>query len=432
MTFGLAVLMQRRHYLWMMVLIAVLVSISFLPGQSQTISETARCANDFVDSIGVVIHLNRKNSAYANYDSIIKPRLQELGVRHVRDGVTQRDTATQRKLMDLATLGIHSTLVMDPRDQPKASDAVDIVKAMPTAVEAVEGPNEWDVWGDLTYREQTFPEGVRIFQAELYEAIKGDRATAALDVLSPTVAFWNNASQLGAVDCDYGAMHSYAGGHPPTRDLNRHWIPSTALICPDKPIIATEAGWHNAIDVPSGQPGISEAAAGKYIPRLYLEYFNRDIRRAYINELIDKWKREDKEGHFGLLHHDGSPKPAFTTLKNLIALLQDEEIEDDFSPAMLSYTMTGETQKVHHTLLQKQDSRFYLILWQEVPSFNLSRKRDISVSSQSVTVTLNTPVRTGVLYENLNSTTPAIQYSHPTSITLEVSDTPLVVELSPA
>lgn len=421
---------RRRQYLLVLLVSTIVACSTVLPGRSQSLSETARSANSFIDAVGVVVHLNRNDSAYSEFDSIIKPRLQELGVRHVRDGVRLEDSETQQKFTDLAILGIKSTLVMDPRDQANASVALDIVKAIPTAVEAVEGPNEWDVWEDLTYQGQPFPDGVRIFQSELYDAIKGDPTTAGLDVLSPTVALWLNASQLGAVDCDYGAMHSYPGGEPPTAGLDWHWIPSTEQICPDKPIIATESGWHNAVDAESGQPGVSETAAGKYTPRLWLEYFNRNIQRVYLNELIDKWETNDKEGNFGLLQRDGTPKPAFTAVENLITLLQDTP--ESFSPGTLNYSMTGETTNVHHTLLQKRDGRFYLILWQEVPSFDLVNQSDISVPYQTVTVTLETAINSAKLYQPLQSTASTAQYNNPGSVVLNVNDAPLVMELAPA
>ncbi|MEA5465660.1 hypothetical protein [Leptothoe sp. PORK10 BA2] len=430
MKYWLSIWNQRWQYLLIFLVSTVVAGITALSSQSQSLSETAHSASSFVDSIGVVVHLNRTNSAYGEYDSIIKPKLQELGIHHIRDGVALNDTVTQAKLSELATLGIKSTLVMDPRDQATASVAVDIVKAMPTSVEAVEGPNEWDVWENLTYKDQPFPAGVKIFQSELYGAIKGDPATAQIDVLSPTVALWANASQLGAVDCDYGAMHSYPGGEPPTAGLDWHWIPATQQICPGKSLIATESGWHNAVSNNSGQPGVSEAAAGKYFPRLWLEYFNRDIRRVYLNELIDKWKSSDKEGNFGLLRQDGSPKPAFEAIKNLVTLLQDPA--SAFSPGTLSYTMTGETTNVHHTLLQKQNGHFYLILWQEVPSFDLSTQQDISVPNQIVTIQLETAITAAKLYQPLQSVESTAQYTSPRSLVLNVNDAPAVLELVPA
>lgn len=420
--------LQRRRYLLVLLVSTVVACSAVLPSQSQSQSETALSANSFTDSVGVVAHLNRLNTAYRDFDSIIKPRLEELGVRHIRDGVRLNDITTQQKFVDLATLGIKSTLVMDPRDQANASVAVDIVKAIPTAVEAVEGPNEWDVWTE-TYQGQPFPEGVRLFQSELYSAIKSDPVTSDLDVLSPTVALWHNAGQLGAVDCDYGAMHSYPGGEPPTAGLDWHWIPATDKICPTKPLIATESGWHNAVSDASGQPGISELAGGKYAPRLWLEYFNRGIQRVYVNELIDKWDNDRREGNFGILRRDGTPKPAFVAIKNLITLLQDKD--EPFSPGTLSYMMTGATTNVHHTLLQKTDGRFYLILWQEVPSFDLSEQQDISVPSQTVTLSLNTAISAAQVYQPLQSVEATLRYNNPQSMVLNVSDEPLVIELSP-
>ncbi|MGB3767439.1 MAG: hypothetical protein WA947_12845 [Phormidesmis sp.] len=402
--------------------------------QVPILPETARSAYSFIDSIGVVTHLSRTDSAYGDYNATIRPRLQTLGIHHIRDGVKLKDTALQQKLADLATLGIKSTLVMDPRDQRNATEAVEITSLIPTAIEAVEGPNEWDIWPDLTYEDKSFPEGVRRFQSDLYGAIKNDPQLASLSVLGPALAFPKNAKKLGAIACDYGTMHSYAGGNQPTTDLKKKWIPAAELTCPDRPIVATEAGWHNDLADKNGQPGISEAAAGKYVPRLCLEYFNQGIRRVYINELIDKWKKSGKESHFGLLRREGSPKPAFTALQNLISLLQDNSQNngDNFSPGQLKYAIRGDIQNVHHTLLQNRQGTFYLVLWQAVSSFNLPDQRDLSVPARPITLDFDTAIRESNLYALLPDLSSTNQSINPTSIPLNVSDMPVVVELIPA
>ena len=43
---------------------------------------------------------------------------------------------------------------------------------------------------------------------------------------------------------------------------------------------------------------------------------------------------------------------------------------------------------MHSTLLQKRDGRFYLALWQELLSWNVKTKSDISVPTRAVTLTL--------------------------------------------
>jgi hypothetical protein len=423
-----------RYYSYILTFVgAVLIVCTTLlvPG-GQTQPEQARSADSFVDFIGVAVHLNYVDTVYGKYDSIIKPRLQELGVRHIRDGFSLEDLSTQEKFKDLARVGIKSTLIMDPRWQRNPSTVVEIAKSVPASAEAVEGPNEWDVWNNLTYNGQPFPTGIRNFQAELYAALKGDPATAHLDVLGPSIALWWNAAKLGNVPCDFGTMHSYAGGGTPTEGLDDKWIPAAQLVCGNKLIVATESGWHTAMnDDTASQRGVSEQAVRKYVPRLYLEYFNRGIKRAFIYELIDLWSDPKQESNFGLLHNSGAPKPSFTALKNLILLLKAPG-ESSLSPQFLDYTLSGNTTHVHHTLLQKQDGRFYLILWLEVPSFNLQNKTDIAVPTQEVTLNLNTPIQVATTYQPIASTTPIQQYASPQELSLRVPDHPLVIELVPA
>ena len=48
--------------------------------------DPARPADAFVDFVGVNTHLGYYDTAYGDYEHILKPRLLELGVRHIRDG----------------------------------------------------------------------------------------------------------------------------------------------------------------------------------------------------------------------------------------------------------------------------------------------------------------------------------------------------------
>ena len=93
------------------------------------------------------------------------------------------------------------------------------------------------------------------------------------------------------------------------------------------------------------------------MPRLFLEYFNQGFPRTYSYEFIDEKAdtTNDPQMHFGLLRFDGSAKPAFTAVANLIQILKDPGAT--FSPAKLDYKMTGALNSVHHTLLQKRDGQ---------------------------------------------------------------------------
>ncbi len=63
---------------------ALLIGTTLYAPEGQAQPELARSADDFVDSIGVNTHLFYDQSVYyQKYGEIIKPKLLELGVRHV-------------------------------------------------------------------------------------------------------------------------------------------------------------------------------------------------------------------------------------------------------------------------------------------------------------------------------------------------------------
>jgi hypothetical protein len=428
---------RSKFYIVTLFFIAWLACVSLFVLSGNSVSEKARSAESFIDTIGVAVHLNYRDTAYRKYEDVIKPRLQELGIRHIRDGVSLRDRETQQKFVDLAKIGIKSTLVMDPRKGLTPSQAVQIAKAVGPSIEAVEGPNEWDLHPELKYQRKNFPRGVRQFQSELYSAIKGDFATAPLNVLSPSMGRPENASKLGKVACDIGVMHSYAGGRMPSHKLDNTWIPKTNILCGTQAIIATECGYHNAKVVGDHQPGVSESAAAKYLNRLFLEYFNRGINRAYTYELIDlkpNLESDRPSYHYGLLRNDGSPKPDFLALKNLLTILKESEKKDAESLPLksLDYSFSRKMNNVHHTLLQKRNGSLYLILWQEVSSFDRKRQVGIAVPNRQVELSLTSSIGKAATYQPLKSVEPIKEYKNPKKLKLEIPDHPLIVELIPA
>lgn len=409
----------------------LLVALTQIISYSRVSTVPIRSANAFVESVGVATHLRYLDTAYARYEDVIKPRLRELGVRHIRDG--GRDPLMFQKLNDLAKLGIQSTLVMDPRDGIAPDNVIsDAINPVLASIEAAEGPNEWDVNRQLTYKGQPFPTGIRQYQNELYNTIKRNPTTARIRVLMPSLAIPFNAPQLGYLETlDAGNMHSYPGGNLPSQDLDTKWIPLTQVVSgKQKPIIATETGWHNAIADPNPpQPPVSENASARYIPRLFLEYFNRNIARTFVYELIDERPASDQENNFGLLRADGTPKTAFVALKNLISLLNDPG--KDFQIQLLKYQLNIKSDNIHYTIVQKRNRRFYMIIWQEVPSFNPQNRTDLIVPEQIVTLSLQTPIQQAIAYQPLTSVTPIWKEINPQILTLRVPDHPLVIELIP-
>lgn len=425
---------DRRKLYFLTTLLITLLACNVPPTSSlSTNQELARSANSFIDSLGIIIKLHRRDTAYSKYDDLIKPRLQELGIRHVREEGRPKHPHILDKLNDLGTIGIKSILIMDPRWHVTPDNAVALAKNITGSIEAVEGPNEWDLHRDLTYKGKHYPQGVRDFQRDLYQAIKKDPATANLPVISASVAKYQEIGQLGKVDCDIANIHSYPrGGKSPTHRMDKKWIPAAKISCDSDAIVATESGYHNAINI----YGVSEQATAKYLPRLYLEYFNRGIKRAYLHQLLDLKSNPQLDNptyNYGLLRYDGSVKPAFVAIKNLITILQDSPTSNTEAPPLdsLDYTLAGETANINHTLLQKQDGKFYLILWQDVLSYDARNQKDKIVASQPVKLILKTKIRKAKAYQPLYSSQSFQEFPNPREIEIEVADHPLIIKLSP-
>lgn len=431
-------------------LILTLFSIS----HSAQAQEPAQTADSFVNSIGVCTHWSYGDTPYGYAYDRVKQLLGEMGIRNIRDGYQPRE-------LDLyKTYGIKTTTIFGPGATPPA-EQIKVLKDHIPAVGEVEGPNEVDIF-HTTYEGKPFPEGPRDYQNDLYAAIKADPATANLGVIALSTAMMGSNLKLAPVrSLDYTAMHSYAGGGTPLSSLAGHevsnMVNSERILGPGavlKRIIATECGYHTALgNTGTAQPGVSEKAQAKYIPRTYTEYFNHGVVREFTYEFLDEFpdyktsEREatNAEACFGLLRHDLTPKPAYTSAKNLLTVLNDANWNTDqqqwetktFQPQSLGITLKGNVQNVHHTLLQKSNGDFYILLWQEVPSFDTRAKQDIANPDVPVTIWINRDIRIAESYRPSLSAAPSplsplITSSQPCTLLVNVPDEVIVVRLVPA
>jgi hypothetical protein len=99
-------------------------------------AESARPADAFVDFFGVNTHLGYYDTAYRDYEGIVKPRLLELGVRHIRDGTFNDEVLG--KYFDLGQHGIRLLFITDPKR------AVERARKLRPVLFAIEGANEPD------------------------------------------------------------------------------------------------------------------------------------------------------------------------------------------------------------------------------------------------------------------------------------------------
>jgi hypothetical protein len=128
---------------------------------------------------------------------------------------------------------------------------------------------------------------------------------------------------------------------------------------------------------------------------LLLAQWNAGIQRTFLYELADD--PSTTPATFGLMDNLGTPRPAFTALSSLLNLLQDPGVP--FTPtASFSYSLSGATSNVEHTLLQKRDGTVFLALWIARPVYDPNAKAALAVPAQTVTVTLPSGTTSAQLY----------------------------------
>jgi len=397
--------------------------------------ELARKSDAFVDSIGINTHFG--NSIYTGGNAYADPRIDAelgaLGIRRIRDH-SWNDEALAKEDGLFNAYGIKATLILGETTRTP-TDLVNLLKAH-AGYEGIEGLNEPDFntrsYNGFTDNPATHDySATKAYQNDMYAAVKGDPFTASRTIYSPAMGSSLNSQYLVPINFDIAAMHSYPSGLEPSNALDTN-ISRMATLRGSKPLASTETGYYNlpAADVGS----IPENVAGKYMLRLYGEYFNRGTTRVYPYELADQGPdTTDKEQNFGLLHFDMSEKPAYVATKNLLNLLKEPNA-GNYSPQSLDYTITSASSlaSVHHTLLQKADGRFYLMLWQEATSYNRTSETEINVAPISATLSFGNTFGLIRMYLPNDSAAEQALYLSTNSINLNILDKMTVVELSQA
>lgn len=368
--------------------LASATSLTFAVGSTLNARPTqAQAADAFVNSVGVNVHFGYYGTSYSSQTPQLISYLGQLNVRHVRDSMVWQGTAPSSPFYQvhdqLGTMGIKTDYILLSPSYPMSQ-----VAAYPSLVndlEAVEPTNEYDASGDPNWAQTITHQ-----QIDLYNQIHGSAETQNITVIAPSLEQPQKASQLGNISAvaDVGNTHAYFGGWNPGNDgtsgeANPAYFINLALVnAPTKPVWMTETGYWSVQAPYYGGDGVGEALMATYSPRLLFQTWLAGASRTYIYELAD----ESSTSFFGLIRNDGSPKPAFYAVSNLLALLNDPGAA--FTPGSLSYALSGASPQVHQLLFQKRDGSYYLALWVEAPGMNGATLQTISVPSQTVQILL--------------------------------------------
>ncbi len=399
-----------------------------------TAPTTAKPSDALVHSIGINVHLSYFQSPYGTgFQSIIKPKLQALGVRHLRDvGSVTSNNGWMGKVYghakELGQMGMKFNYVMRPGESGSYTNVDHFTRLMTYVapfVENFEGLNEHDLTGRANWAGE-----VRTFQQALWAKVKNDPRTVNMPVFGPSMGRPGNAALVGDVSgyMNYSSIHPYPGGDTPSASLAYH----RTLLQPlskSRGFVATESGYHTLTSWTGSHAAVTEQAQGRYVPRLVMEFFDAGLPRTYLYELIDQGTGPaTREDHFGLLRNDGSEKPAFRGLANLIALLKDQG--PSFTPGTLSYSITGDTLGIKRVLLQKRDGRFYLAIWSQGAIYDLSAKADLPGLARHVTLQFDTQVAKVQQFLPNSGTAPITSATRVSAVNLAVDDRVLLVEIT--
>ena len=326
----------------------------------------AQSADALVDSVGINVHFSYYGSVYTSQPAQMIQAISKLGIRHLRDQMAWQGMTPSSQFYalhnQLGLVGTKTDYILTDINYP-ASEIV----AYPTLVndmEAVEASNEYDGSGDPNWALN-----IKTQQSQLYSTVRNTSALKNITVISPSLAQPQNASQLGnlSTSADVGDSHAYFGGwNPGNPGINgqndvAYFVRQAQINTPSEATWATETGYWSAQAPYYGGNGVGEALMATYLPRTIFAFWMGGVKRSYIYELADYANTI----YFGLMRYDGTPKPAFYAVSNLLTLLSDPGTS--FTPGSLSYKITGSSTQLQSLLLAKRDGSYYLALWIEAP-----------------------------------------------------------------
>jgi hypothetical protein len=391
------------------------------------------------DSIGVNLHLSYFGTAYEQADRIAG-KISELGVRHARQGIWANPEPQWRdwnaflygQIEKIAARGVayNYGFEMQPGYGTVGERLAVLSGRLAGTAAELEGPNEPDLFDPVDW-----PARVRVFLPTLYTEAKRhpDPAIRALPVAGVSFGTQSGPSAAGDLSqwVDLGNIHPYTGCTSPNPTHLRAEVERARGVSGDKPLIASEAGFHTALRVqpaPDVQPPCDERTAAVYTLRTVLEHYKSGIRRTFLYELLDYLpdpSATEPNKHFGLLRNDFSPKCSFIALKNLIATLgtgsgtslASLRIDPEQAPADLR-TLT----------LRRADGSYLVILWRLESVWNRDTREPIAVAPQ--TVRLSLPDATSVArIEPMTSSAESAVTLVDRGVTVAVGGDPVVLRI---
>ncbi|MBX4984242.1 calcium-binding protein [Rhizobium lentis] len=388
--------------------------------------------NDISRSFGIDTHIDYTDGKYSNVTEVVKA-LDYLGLDTVRDHApnSSSDPNGQTHLGDAAEAGVRFVFSaqreVDPATVAQRLHA--FVEAHPGSVVGIEGPNEVNNW-PVSYHGLSGQAAALAYQKDLSAAVNADPLLKNIPVLGFTGYTVASAS-------DYTTIHTYAkDGDQPYSWLSRESGAQRAAD-PGKPLAITETGYHTSLtaDTNGGWEGVSEATQAKLLLNTLMDGAALGSKHTFLYELLDAYsdpQGTNQEKHFGLYRLDYSAKPAATAIHNLTEILTDDGAQKaSFSAGTLNYSIEGLPSSAARSLLtEKSDGSYQIIIWNEPDIWNQSTDTAIQAATTGVKVNLGTAFGSVKVFDPLTGSTAIKSLSNVSSLTVEVVDHPVIIEVA--
>jgi len=348
-------------------------------GASTTGNTAAVSAGAFGDAVGVNVHLGTPGTSYADFPRV-ESLLVALGVHHVRTALPREATPEfYSEVKALAAQGIRTDLILGSAGALKGGSATltpvstELARiddnGLAPALDAIEGPNEWDSRGGPTWATQ-----VQSYQAELYTSVKADPLLAGVPVIGPSLANIDHAGELGDLSgsLDYGNVHAYPRGDQPLSRLSVE-LAGEQVVSGSKPVMATETGYQTAINGSGQQPPVSPATQAVYLSWLYPAFATSHVPRTYVYELLDGQVDPTltvAEANFGIVTATGGAKPAYAAIQGMLALTgaagSPAATPGASAPAATQASpveIAGGAAATDHLVVHRPDGAWVVLLW---------------------------------------------------------------------
>lgn len=344
----------------------------------------------FTDSVGVNVHISSEPYA-SNFDRF-HDLLATSGIRHLRDELRPSNDLARWRLLNERSNILFNILV---------SPATNTVPEMMTYIDAlgtqrvtsIEGQNEGDSpwFMSLPLAKHGWSNVVVDYQREVHRALRERYTAEQLPLLSPSVLNWKPADVAlirGAAQySDAVAIHSYVqkAQEPETTDdyaaVSWYLQNMRDAFKAGAPAFVTEIGYCNVVK--PGSAGVGEIASGIYFPRMLLNNFRLGILRTFIYEFWDGGTDPNEgEHHWGLLRNDGTPKPSYHAVRNLLLALQGARRAGDNQPLKVA----TRSLELKHIAFQDAQGRPILAVWRAVRCWDVAKAEDMIVPMMPVEI----------------------------------------------